>query len=376
MKKIILISSISIVLVCFISFLILSTHGVNAAGGEDKYVAAKSGINFRSGPDKSSKVITTILFGSKVTIEKSEGNEIFLDGAYGKWVNVKFGNKTGWVFSGFLCDFKPDTIIKPAADFYRNELSIYSKGDWPSHYKEFSHFKDSKVSIEYIIDNYIVLQVPFFITDGELWESYVVWKYDAKQKNFFEVYSKGGFNTTHLLYLDNDKYLDLVVEYECCSIISLEIFLGSENGFIKVYDLPDELMGGVFFYLMVGHCGDTEFASSNIDGPEETGNEAMYHFRFNCDKSKVEKYAESKIIKSSGIITSIDWENMSIAIKDNIDLKGEAYKFSDMYKYYDKNSVFGKHIESLKKDLQKGKDVSFSYETIDGKKIILDIRIK
>ena len=99
MKKKNLIVSATAVLICFISFLVLSTHNVYAAESNEKYVAAKSGINLRSDAGKSSKVITLIPFGSKVTVEKSEGNEIFLDGRYGKWVNVKYGDKTGWVFS-------------------------------------------------------------------------------------------------------------------------------------------------------------------------------------------------------------------------------------------------------------------------------------
>jgi len=132
-KKIILISSVTVITAAgLILFLVLSkskTYEEKEIPGiiqdtikpNDKFVAAKSGLNLRSDSDKSSKIITLIPFGTKVAIEKSDGNEIFLDGRYGKWVNVKFANKIGWVFSGFLCDFKPDTVIKPAAAFYRDK---------------------------------------------------------------------------------------------------------------------------------------------------------------------------------------------------------------------------------------------------------------
>ena len=56
MKKKILIGGISAVLVSFISLLVLSTHSVNAAEADEKYIAAKSGLNLRSDPNKSSKV--------------------------------------------------------------------------------------------------------------------------------------------------------------------------------------------------------------------------------------------------------------------------------------------------------------------------------
>ena len=115
MKKKILTNAI--ITICFISLLVLSTHSVDAASGDEKYVAAKSGLNLRSGPDKSSKVITLIPLGAKVTINKYDGDEIFLDEKYGKWANVKYGAKTGWVFSGYLCDFRPDAVIKAAANY-------------------------------------------------------------------------------------------------------------------------------------------------------------------------------------------------------------------------------------------------------------------
>ena len=356
MKKIILISSISIVLVCFISFLILSTHSVNAAGGEEKYVAAKSGINLRSGPTKSSSVVTLIPFGSRVTIEKSEGNEIFLDERYGKWVNVKFGNKTGWVFSGFLCDFKPDAIIKIAADYYRDE---YRNSTLP---KEFTNFKDSAVSIESILDNFIILKVP--TTDGvsgEMERNNVVWGYDGKEKKFFEVHNVGRWNILHLLYLDKDKYPDMVVVHGCCNSIYVDIFLGRQNGFSKIF-------GGYSnddWYMTIGSCGDMEFAYTNINYNEKTDDRTISFFRFNCNNGAVEQYGESKVFETEGIISSIDLKKMSIELIDKKDSKERSYKIYKPYASEDGESL---------NNLQMGDNVSFSYASIDGKRIVFSIQ--
>ena len=359
MKKKILISSISIIFVCFISF--LSTHSVNAAGGEEKYVAAKSGINLRSGPSKSSKVITTIPFGSKVTIKKSEGNEIFLDERYGKWVNVKFGNKTGWVFSGFLCDFKPDTIIKPVADFYRDK---YRKDEYYSKYKEYTHFKDSEVSIGTILDNYIVLGIP----NTSSGTGDVVWRYDVKEKKFFEAFDiRDWYTTIYLFYLNDDKYPDLFVDHGCCSGTDIDILFGSEKGFITVDKESTACYG--YSYLIEGSCKDMKFAcdtyEGDFDGPENYP--MMYFYNFNCEKKKFEYYAKSEIIRSEGIIKSIDWVNMSIVINDT------SYKISDRYKFYNR-TYSEKNIKSSKEELQKGKEISFDYVLIDGKKIFLGTR--
>ncbi|MCL1834255.1 MAG: hypothetical protein FWG49_07115, partial [Leptospirales bacterium] len=288
--------------------------------------------------------------------------EIFLDGRYGKWVNVKHGNKTGWVFSGFLCDFKPDTAIKFVADYYRDR---YRNDKYTSQYKELTHFKDSEVSIVEILDNYIVLEIPKRENFTDATDTgYFLWKYDVKQKIFFEAYGKGAELGIDLLYLDNDEYPDLVVQHAVEIIFTLDIFLGSEKGFKSIFDWEnncDDLSN----LLTIGSCGDMEFVCEKIISIGEKG--TMNFFRFNCDKKKFEKYAEGELTISSGTITSIDLKNMSIVIKDEKDSKDMSYK---LYKAYTSSTG----TEYLKKNkFQKNDYVFFDYVILDGKKIIISI---
>ena len=369
MKKKILISSISIALFCFISFLVLSTHSVNAAGGEEKYVAAKSGINLRSGPGKSSKIIIAIPFGSKVTLEKSESDELFLDGRYGKWVNVKSGNNTGWVFSGFLCDFKPDTAIKPVADFYRSKYRDKYAKSANACESELIKFGDDQVYIKNIIDNYIHLQVP--TTCGEeIMFGDVVWRYDVKQKKFLEVKNFGylGYLWTisNFFHLDNDKYPDLVVQGASSQDYAIHVFLGTGNGFKEVYDSKGDCNTFHGNYLTEDSCGKMKFVCSKTYDQREGGVNTMYFFRFNCDKKKIEKYAESKITGSDGIIKSIDFKNMTVVINEYQNSKDASFKFSD------KRFTSDGDIKYLK-TFKKNDGVAIYYETVNGKKMILDI---
>jgi uncharacterized membrane protein YjjP (DUF1212 family) len=99
----------------------------------------------------------------------------------------------------------------------------------------------------------------------------------------------------------------------------------------------------------------------------------MVYYKFNCKTRKFEDYAKGKIISAKGIITSIDWEKMSVVIKGNKDLKETLYKISDRYKSSDRITYFLEDIESTKKKLQKGKSISFGYTAIDGKNIFLGI---
>jgi len=368
-KKILLIGGV-FVLFCFITFLVLlkdSVSGAEIEVSKDKYIAAKSGLNLRSEPGKSSKIVSSIPFGSKVTVEKSDGDEIFLDGRYGKWVNVKYDNKTGWVFGGFLCDFKPDKIIKPAADFYRSKYrDKFCKGakDCTDEFaNELANFPDDYVYVDNIIDNYIHLKIPTSVRNEAnlLHPIDVVWRYDVKQNKFFEVYNFGYRDSnSHFFYLDNDKYPDMVVQFSWYDNSGIHIFLGSENGFTKVY--KDSCNSYHGYYLTEGSCGNMRFVCSFKSSKDET----MYFFRYNCNKKKAEKYAESKITRSDGIITSIDLKNMSVFIKGDDDLKSTPFKFSSKRFSSDEDIKYLKNFKT-------NDEVSFSYETVGGKQMILDI---
>ena len=60
------------------------------------YVKDEDGINLREKPDKSSKLIDTLAFGTKVISA----------GAEGEWSHVKVGNKVGYVKTIYLIDEK------------------------------------------------------------------------------------------------------------------------------------------------------------------------------------------------------------------------------------------------------------------------------
>jgi len=358
-KKIILISS-AIVLSGIILFLILSNNTINATEiieSKDKYAAATTGLNLRLGPDKSSKLISVIPFGTKVTIEKSEGDEIFLDDVYGKWVNIKYGNKTGWIFSGYLCDFKPDTIKKYVADYYRDK---YRKNESKN---KRTNSKDSEVSIKDISGNYIVLEVSMHDEDRTSTGD-VVWRYDLKQKMFFEEPIGGFYRNIYLFYLDDDRYPDFL-GFTGDSPSRVKICLGSENGFTEIYD-PNNYCDDLANLTVAGNCGDMLLTCWHREDSKST---IMFFYRFNCSKKKFElheQYEASEINSSSGIITSIDLKKMSIVIRDKKELTDTSYKFHKVY-----SSSEG--LKYLKNKFKEGGEALCYYVTIKDKKIILHI---
>lgn len=73
-----------------------------------RWGTAKSGLRLRDKPTtKDSKVIGLIPYGERVDLLEETGNEMKIDGANGKWSKVKWLNKTGYAFGGFLSGNKP-----------------------------------------------------------------------------------------------------------------------------------------------------------------------------------------------------------------------------------------------------------------------------
>ena len=68
------------------------------------YVKTKSGsdLRLRSQPSTTAPVIASMPNGSTVYIIAYEENFTYMDGEKGKWCNIRYNNKTGWAWGGFI----------------------------------------------------------------------------------------------------------------------------------------------------------------------------------------------------------------------------------------------------------------------------------
>ena len=85
--------------------------------GDTLFVLAKSGLNLRSTPNAKSDVISTLPYGSKITVledtsyrrdaitefESSEGKLTF----QGNWIKVSHAQQSGYIFDGYLSHLPP-----------------------------------------------------------------------------------------------------------------------------------------------------------------------------------------------------------------------------------------------------------------------------
>lgn len=72
------------------------------AGENSRWVISEEGLNMRETPNEKAKKMYTIPFGAEIVFIEEIGEEVSIDDAVGKWSKVKWNNKEGWVFGGFL----------------------------------------------------------------------------------------------------------------------------------------------------------------------------------------------------------------------------------------------------------------------------------
>lgn len=74
-----------------------------------KWISAKSGLRMRDGSSLGAKKLSTIPFGERVDFIRELEEVEHLAGTWGKWTEVDWRGKTGWVYSGFLSDLLPSS---------------------------------------------------------------------------------------------------------------------------------------------------------------------------------------------------------------------------------------------------------------------------
>ena len=69
---------------------------------QTRFVDAAGGLKLRSEPSAQADTITLIPNRAEVTLLQEQGDSVTISGKTGKWSQVKFQDKIGWAFGGFL----------------------------------------------------------------------------------------------------------------------------------------------------------------------------------------------------------------------------------------------------------------------------------
>jgi hypothetical protein len=87
---------------------------------QPRWVNATVGLRIRDNANLDSNVIGAIPYGEKVILLHEQDKEEEIDGIMGRWSRIRWQDKEGWVFGGFL---QKDEIVRPNAEKPQVQLS-------------------------------------------------------------------------------------------------------------------------------------------------------------------------------------------------------------------------------------------------------------
>jgi hypothetical protein len=83
----------------------------------ERWITAQPGLRMRKSPNLKSEKICTIPYGEKVIILDEKNEIIKIADVNGKWTKVKWNDKVGWVFGGFLSETDINNKEKLTVDY-------------------------------------------------------------------------------------------------------------------------------------------------------------------------------------------------------------------------------------------------------------------
>lgn len=123
-----------IILLTFISF-------CNISNDTKAIITSKSGLNIRSEPKITSKIVGYIPYNTRIDILDENGPEVVLYNIKSKWYKIKFNTKIGWAFGGFIKFEKDFTNIYKLIPIKSEHVSAACNKYYISHLNQ-----------EYIVD--------------------------------------------------------------------------------------------------------------------------------------------------------------------------------------------------------------------------------
>ena len=125
--------------ILFIIFIIFISFYIFPKDNKKRWVTAEPGLRMRKSPSIKSNRICTIPFEEEVILLEEIGKKITISERTGRWSKVKWKDKTGWVFGGFLTKNDPYKNKKITSIMGKYMLM---KDPYKEQYIEF--FKDGK----------------------------------------------------------------------------------------------------------------------------------------------------------------------------------------------------------------------------------------
>ncbi|HPA73236.1 MAG TPA: hypothetical protein PKY31_13260 [Spirochaetota bacterium] len=269
------------------------------------WVTSIDGLKLRAMPDARSSVVADIPYLAEVKFEKVTGEVVDIHGILGKWSEISYQGKKGFVFGGFLSSERPETpvpgsdadLINFAKKYYVNQHKL----DFGLNIQDLNHESLSAIREKFARDTTARKRVGKFailthknLSDGSglVMERETLWVLKANSWHLIE-YSYFTPNAWQLLYLNNDNLID-ALSFNMHDSTTMRSFLGvsdeeikliggSEIEFFADYDRERR----EFRDLKIGKCGETRIPSDYFDS--ELQKSVPVTWTFDCEKNQFVK---------------------------------------------------------------------------------------
>ena len=207
------------------------------AADSARWVVEKQGVRMREAPDASGKLIAVVPYASKMELVSEKNESLTIAGATGKWTEVKWNEKKGWVFGGFLGRNDPKTTeiqdrpdLSPAEyNEIRAAVEKYYSANNP---KYLEVIRNEGLRIQDKMGNFAVVETGNDEAGKRFNELYF-----KQSDGWIRVKSVSG-PIVRLLKLNRDNDVDAVSEEMKENVITYTIYLGKgADSFDKIHSV-------------------------------------------------------------------------------------------------------------------------------------------
>lgn len=249
---------------------------------QTRWVDANAGLRLRMEPSTESQQIDLIPDGEKVVLLKENKNEVMINNKTGHWVQIKWNDKIGWAFDGFLTNQNLNRWVttKTGLPYYneikgehgvipfKEKIKFVGPGKWEKYV--IVSWKGNNLSvrneflsndINFTYDNSELRKVAsekltasqrdkiypedMFIESNK-WLYHIIYisRNQDSEKDYLESlwFNDGNswkeielFGSNHdafsfkMYNLDEDDNPDILIHGGCCDSYSIEVFLGTSD---------------------------------------------------------------------------------------------------------------------------------------------------
>jgi hypothetical protein len=293
------------VLFCLCAALTLAmTASCKKSPDISRWVTTPDGLKLRAAPDVKGAVIATVPHLAEVKFVSENPEAVNIFGTSGKWTEVIFEGKKGYIFGGFLADARPE-IPAPGSDahlvdFAKKYYVDRHRIDFALNIRDITQEAVSAIREKFARDTKVRMRAGNLVIlthkdlsdgSGPGMERETLWAWRASTWHLVE-HDYSTPNAWQLLNLNNDNLVD-AVSFVFYDETIMEAWLGVSDTELKYIEdsrlhffAEYDRARGVFSGVKFGRCGETQIPATDYDNEQK---HIPISYTFDCEKNQFVK---------------------------------------------------------------------------------------